>query len=97
MASYVVLAKWTQQGIQGVSEAPERRAAAREVAKSLGATIKQAYMTMGDYDLVIIIEAPDDETVAKLALRVGGNGNISTNTLRAFDEAETDAILASLG
>jgi len=97
MASYVVLAKWTQQGIQGASEGSKRRAAAREVAKSLGATIKQAYMTMGAYDLVIIVEAPDDETVAKLALRVGGAGNLSTQTLRAFDEAETDAILASLG
>jgi uncharacterized protein with GYD domain len=96
MATYVVLANWTQQARQGVGEGRQRRAAARAVAESLGAEIKQVYLTMGRYDLVIIIEAPNDETVAKIALKVGATGNLTTETLRAFNEGETDQLLASL-
>ncbi len=96
MATYVVLANWTQQGRQGVGEGPQRRAAARAVAESLGAEIKQVYLTMGRYDLVVVMEAPDDETVAKVALKIGSAGSLSSETLRAFDEGETDRLLASL-
>lgn len=96
MASYVILAKFTQQGIQGVKDAPKRRAAAREAASHLGATLGHVYVTMGEYDLVLLLDAPDDETVAKFVLGLGMQGNLSTQTLRAFDETEFDNILGSL-
>lgn len=96
MATYIVLSKFTQQGIQTIKDAPKRRAAAEELAKSLGGELKQAYVTMGQYDLVAIVELPDNEAAAKMAMRIGGIGNLSTATLVAFDEAATDRIVASL-
>jgi uncharacterized protein with GYD domain len=96
MPAYVVLAKMTQQGIQGAKEIPQRRAAARETAKALGVTWKEGLLTMGQYDVVLLLEAPDDETMAKFALQIGMRGNLSTQTMRAFSEAESDALLASL-
>jgi uncharacterized protein with GYD domain len=96
MATYILLGKWTQQGAQGAAEGGQRRQAAKEVAKSFGGEIKQTYLTMGQYDIVAIVDAPDDESVAKIALKVGSFGNLSTQTLRAFDEAETDRLYSSI-
>jgi len=96
MATYIVLGKWTQQGSQGATEGVKRRQAAKEVAKSFGGEIKQTYLTMGQYDIVAIVEAHDDEALAKIALKIGSFGNLSTQTLRAFDEFETDQLLASI-
>ncbi|HMK63231.1 MAG TPA: GYD domain-containing protein [Acidimicrobiales bacterium] len=96
MATYVVLGKFTQQGIQTIKDAPQRRAKAQELARALGGEVKHVYMTMGQYDLVIVAEAPNDEAVATLALRVGMQGNLSTQTLRAFDEEATDRLVGSL-
>ena len=96
MATYVMLGKYTQQGIQTVKDYSKRRAAASELAKSLGGELKQVYLTMGQYDLVVVVEAPDDEAVAKLALQVGILGNLSTQTLRAFSEAETEKLISAL-
>jgi uncharacterized protein with GYD domain len=95
MATYIILGKFTQQGMSTIKDAPKRRARAREIAKSLSGEIKNVYMTMGRYDLVVVAELPDDEALAKLALQVGMQGNLSTQTLRAFDEAETDKLLES--
>ncbi len=96
MATYIMLGKWTPQGSQGVSEGLRRREAAKEVAKSFGGEIKKIYVTMGQYDIVVVLEAPNDATMAKIALKVGSFGNVSTQTLRAFDEGETDLLLASI-
>ena len=96
MANYVILGKYTKQGIETVKDSSKRRAKARELAKSIGGEIKQVYVTMGQFDLVVVAEAPNDEAAAKLALLVGMQGNLSTQTLRAFDEAETDKLIKSL-
>jgi uncharacterized protein with GYD domain len=96
MAKYVILCSFTQQGISTITESPKRRAAARKVAKSLGGSIDQVYLTIGQYDLVVIADLPDDEAVAKMLLRIGSQGNISTQTLRAFDEKAQDKLIASL-
>ncbi|HXW80884.1 MAG TPA: GYD domain-containing protein [Acidimicrobiales bacterium] len=96
MAKYIILGKFTQQGIQTIKDAPKRRAKAIELASALGGEIKDVYVTMGQYDLVVVLDAPNDEAVAKLILQVGMQGNLSTQTLRAFDEAETDRLVASL-
>jgi uncharacterized protein with GYD domain len=96
MARYIVLAKMTQQGVQGAKEIPQRRAAGREAAKALGITIVDSYLTMGAYDVVIVLDAPESEAVAKFALQTGMRGNLSTQTLRAFSDAEVDKLLADL-
>jgi uncharacterized protein with GYD domain len=96
MPTYVVLAKMTQQGIQTAKDIPQRRTAAKEAAKALGITWREGYLTMGQYDVLLILDAPDDETMAKFALQIGTRGNLSTQTLRAFSEAESDALTGSL-
>jgi uncharacterized protein with GYD domain len=96
MATYLVLAKMTQQGVQSAKDIPQRRAAAKETAKAMGITWRDGYMTMGQYDVVLILDAPDDETMARFALQIGTRGNLSTQTLRAFSEAESDAITGTL-
>lgn len=96
MGSYIVLAKFTEQGVRGVKDSSKRRAAARELLASVGGEIKQAYLTMGKYDLVIVAEAPSDEVMATFMLKMAAIGNLSTQTLRAFDEAATDELTASL-
>lgn len=96
MATYIALIKWTEQGIKAVKESPKRADAARELARQRGGDLKTLYMVMGDYDLVGILEAPDDETYARVVLALGATGNIRTTTLKAFTEEEYRRIVASL-
>jgi uncharacterized protein with GYD domain len=96
MASYISLVKYTQQGIQNIKESPARYDAAKKAFQSMGAEIKQFFLLMGQYDLAIIFDAPDDETVAKLMLATGSLGNVSTQTMRAFTEDEFRKIVAGL-
>ena len=96
MPTYISLVRYTQQGMQTIKEAPARLDATKQAAQSLGIQIKGWYLTMGQYDLVTIVEAPDDETVAKIALTVGMRGNVRTETLRAFTEEETRRIIDGL-
>jgi uncharacterized protein with GYD domain len=70
--------------------------AAKKMFAASGATLKATYLTMGQYDAVVIVEAPDDLTVAKLALAGGAQGNLRTETMRAFTEDEIRKIVASL-
>ena len=96
MPTYLTLLRYTQTGIQNIKESPSRLDAARQLARSLGADIKAVYLTMGRYDLAVVIEAPDDETIAKYALAVGSRGAVSTETLRAFPEDEYRKIISEL-
>lgn len=96
MASYIALIKYTQQGIQKIKDSPSRLDSAKKAFQSMGAEIKQTFLVMGEYDLVIILEAPDDQTVAKLLLATGSLGNVSTQTMRAFTEDEFREIVAGL-
>ncbi len=96
MATFVVLSKYTQQGIAKIKEGPARIEAARQAARKFGAELKAWYLVMGQYDLVIIFEAPDDETLAKVMLSIGSLGNVSTETLRAFTEDEFRKMVAAL-
>lgn len=97
MPTYISLANWTDQGIRDVRGVPKRLDAAKQMLKDVGGEFKAAYMTMGAYDVVTIVEAPNDEVVARVLLAIGGLGNVRTTTLRAFSEAETRKIIASLG
>ena len=96
MATYITLLQFTQQGIGNIKESPARLDAAKKAFKAMGAELKEFYLVMGHYDAVIISEAPDDETVAKLALAIGAKGAIRTETLRAWPENEYRKIIAAL-
>lgn len=96
MAHYVILAKFTDQGIRGIRDTSKRAKAAREMAKAMGATIREIYWTLGAYDVVVTLEAPNDETATALMMRFGSLGNLTSQTLRAFSESEIDAILAKV-
>lgn len=96
MPTYISLGNWSDQGIRNIKDAAKRLDAAKQMMKDAGGELKAFYMTMGAYDLVTIAEAPNDEVVAKILLTIGGLGNVRTTTLRAFTEAETRKIIASL-
>jgi uncharacterized protein with GYD domain len=96
MGTYIILVNSTDQGAKGVREIPNRQEASRETAKKLGIVRKNIYMTLGAYDFVQVIEAPDDEAVAKYVLSVSAKGNVRTTTMRAFDEPEHIEFLKNL-
>ena len=96
MATYIILINYTDQGVRNVKESPKRLDAAKKLLKSMGGEFKQFYLTMGAYDLATIVEAPNDEAIAKFALVVGSLGNIRTTTLKAFPEDEYRKIIAAL-
>jgi len=96
MATYIGLFSWTQRGIEQVKESPARLDAAKQAAQAMGVEIKAFYLVMGRYDMVVVAEAPDDQTMAKLALATGAQGTVRTETLRAFTEEEYRTIIGSL-
>jgi len=96
MAKYIVLLNWTDQGIKSVKESPHRLEAARGLAKKLGCEMTKFYMTIGIYDMVAVLNAPDDEAAAKFALTVGAGGNVRTTTLKAFSEESYKKIVGAL-
>jgi uncharacterized protein with GYD domain len=96
MATYISLLRWTQQGIEKVKESPKRLDAAKKIFKAAGADIKETYLVTGQYDLVVIAEAPDDETIARLMLTLGQKGNIRSETVRAFPEKEYRKLIGSI-
>ncbi|MDQ2936181.1 MAG: GYD domain-containing protein [Acidobacteriota bacterium] len=96
MPTYITLLRWTQQGAAGIKYSPSRLDAGREAFKKAGAEIKDVYMTMGRYDLVCVIEAPDDETAARALLGLGSQGNIQSETLKAFTEDQYRKIAGSV-
>jgi len=97
MANYVVLVNWTDQGIRTVSETTQRVERVTQMVESLGGRIVTLLWTLGRYDAVVILEAPDDETAATIGLRAAQGGGGRTEILRAFDADEMKGILANLG
>jgi len=93
MAKYVSLLQFTDQGIRSVKDTLKRAAAATAEAEKMGAKITQAFWTMGAYDVVILVDAPDEETVSALSLKLGSLGNVKSQTMRAFERAEMEGIL----
>jgi uncharacterized protein with GYD domain len=96
MPTYVTLVHYTEQGVKTFKDLPARLEETKKAGEALGATLTAFYLTMGQYDAVVINDAPDDETVAKLALAAGGRGNVRTETLRAFTEDEATKIAEGL-
>jgi len=96
MGKYIALASWTDQGIRNVKDSPGRVDAARKLAKKYGCELQDFYMAIGAYDMVVTIEAPDDDSMAKFALALGAAGNVRTTTLKAFTEDSYRKIVAAL-
>jgi len=96
MSMYMLLCNFTDQAIRSMKETPNRRAAAQEKAKKLGVEVKAAYLAMGVYDLILQIDAKDEETLAKYVLSLAGMGNLRTTTLKLFDQAAYDRIVGGL-
>ncbi len=96
MGTYIALANYTDQGIRNIKDSPTRAEAARKAIQDMGGDMTGLYLTMGVYDLIVILEAPSDEVVAKFVLTLGALGNIRTTTLKAFTEAEFGEIVAAL-
>ena len=93
MASYVSLLQFTDQGIRNVKDTTKRAAAATDAAAKVGVKFTDLFWTLGHYDLAIVAEAPDDETMTALMLKLASLGNVKSQTMRAFRANEMDAIL----
>jgi uncharacterized protein with GYD domain len=96
MPTYILLGNFTDQGIRNVKDTTKRAEAVRALAKKAKVTVKDMYWTMGRYDVVAILDAPDEATVAALGLTIGAAGNVRMQTLRAFTEAEIGPILGKV-
>jgi uncharacterized protein with GYD domain len=97
MTTYVMLANWTEQGVKSVADSPRRLEAARSLLQGMGGKVTGFHMTMGEYDMVLTYEAPDDAVAARFTLMTARQGNIRSTTLKAFPETAYREIVASLG
>ncbi len=96
MSTHFILFNWTEQGIKAIKASPKRLRAAKRLAKDCGLKFRDFHMTMGQYDGIATVEAPNDEAVAKFMLSLGSAGNVRTTTLKGFSEREFRKIVGSL-
>jgi uncharacterized protein with GYD domain len=96
MPTYITLFHFTQQGIEKIKESPARLDRVKEAVKAAGGELKAFYLTMGQYDGVVISEAPSDEAYTRLILAIGAAGSVRTETFRAYTEDEYRKIIAAL-
>ena len=96
MATYVILATFTDQGIKTAKDSPKRAEAFKQMAKTFGITVKEIFWTQGRYDIVVLTEAPDELTATALNLSLGALGNVRTESLRAFSADEMATIVSKM-
>lgn len=96
MPTFISFCRWTSEGSHKVKDSPARLDAAREALRAFGVTIKDFYLTTGQYDMVVITEAADDAAIAKAMLALMSKGSVTTETVRAFSEAEYRAMIQGL-
>jgi len=96
MAMYVSLIQFTDQGIRNIKDTVKRGDAAMAEAQKLGMKITEEFWTMGAYDVVVMFDAPNDETMSAFTLKIGSLGNVKSQTLRAFRREEMENILAKI-
>jgi uncharacterized protein with GYD domain len=97
VATFVTLINWTDQGIRNYKDSMKRAQAFSDMVGGMGGKVKDIYWTIGPYDIVAIVDAPDDETATAAALQVGSLGNVRTTTLRGFNRSEFEAIIKKTG
>ena len=96
MVTYIGLLSFTDKGIQGVKQTTQRAAAAKEVGQRMGVNMREIWWTLGQHDIVCLLEAADESSITAFNLAVAGQGNVRSQTLRAFNAAEMDKVLAKL-
>ncbi len=96
MATYIMFMKLTEEGASGIADAKRGRDAGKKAAEALGVSWKRSYLVMDEYDVIVIVEAPDDETMEKFTLAGLMTGSFSSQTMRAFTEAEADKLIKTL-
>jgi uncharacterized protein with GYD domain len=96
MSTYVILGQFTDQGIRTIKNSPQRAGQVAEMAKGFGCEMKEVYWTLGHFDIVAIIDAPDEQSLTAFGFALGSAGNVRTQTLRAFTKDEIGPILGKL-
>jgi uncharacterized protein with GYD domain len=96
MPTYIILGNFTDQGIRNIKDSPKREDAFRKLCEKHGSKVRDAYRTLGHYDLAAIVDTPDDVSLNAILYSLGSLGNVRTETLRAFTRQETDAALAKM-
>jgi uncharacterized protein with GYD domain len=94
--TYIVVGNFTDQGVRNVKDTLKRLEGVRGAAKKLGITVKDAYWTLGQYDIALVAEAPDEAAMTALGLSVGAQGNVRTQTMRAFTADEMGKLLGRM-
>jgi uncharacterized protein with GYD domain len=97
MRTYIVLMDWTQQGVENFKASIDRYEAARGQFEEMGVRIRDIYWTLGSHDIVCIVESSDSESVAAALLKLGSQGNLRTNTMRALSAEEMRDVIAKAG
>lgn len=96
MATYIVLLRYTQKGLESIKGSPDRLATDKHTFRTMGGELREFYLLMGHYDIIDIVEAPDDETMAKIAFTIGEGGTVQVEVIRAFSEEQYRKIIADL-
>jgi uncharacterized protein with GYD domain len=96
MPKYIILGNWTDQGARNAKDTVKRARAARESFASMGVNAREWFFTLGQYDVVLTVDAPDDETLTRALVVLATLGNLRTKTLRGFGEKEMEAVLSGL-
>ena len=96
MPKFISLVKYTSKGVENIKNSPSRLDAVKKLCESMGAKVDGFYLTMGRYDIVLIVDAPNRETAAKILLTTASRGSVSTETLTAFTEEEYRTIVSEL-
>jgi uncharacterized protein with GYD domain len=96
MPTYITLMSFTEQGVRNVKETTKRAESLKALAQKMGVNVKEIYWTLGQYDLVAVVEGPNEETMTALGLSLGSLGNVRTETLRGFSAEEMNRIIAKM-
>ncbi len=96
MPTYIALSNLTDQGIRNMKDLSRRLQNAEQTFAQMGAQLREVYLVMGQYDYVVVAEAPDDQTMARITLAIAGQGNVRTQTMRAFDRSEMLGLVEGL-
>ena len=96
MITYIGLLSFTEKGVQGIKETTKRAAAAKEAGKKFGVNMREIYWTMGEYDLVCVLEADSEQSLAAFNLAIAMQGNVRSHSLRAYSASEMEGVLAKL-
>jgi len=96
MATFISLVNFTEQGVRDFRVSPDRAVKFKAMAQKAGVTLKEVFWTVGAYDIVLILEAPDDKTVAAVLLGLASLGNVKTHTMRGFNASEMKEIVSKV-